>query len=95
MKSILALIGLGVVLYVVLFVPLGSRTLWEHGRRIAATDEAQELGAEASDAADRLQQHLEEELQEHVLLDAGLPDVPELPEAPALPELRVTTEISP
>ncbi len=95
MKSILALIGLGVVLYVVLFVPLGSRTLWEHGRRIAATDEAQELGAEASDAAERLQEHIEEELQEHVLLDGGLPEVPEMPDAPELPALRVTTEVAP
>lgn len=95
MKSILALIGLGVVLYVVLFVPLGSRTLWEHGRRIAATDEAQELGAEASDAAERLQEHIEEELQEHVLLDGGLAEVPEMPDAPELPALRVTTEVAP
>jgi hypothetical protein len=35
------------VLYVVFFVPVGRRTLWQHATRIAGTPEAQELGRDA------------------------------------------------
>lgn len=72
-KSALALVGLAVVAYVVLFIPLGRYTLYQHARRIAGTDEAKELGEEAVQAAERLREHVEEELDEHVR-DAGPPD---------------------
>ena len=71
-KGALSLVGLAVVAYVFFFVPLGQRTLFEHARRIAATDEAQELGDEAGEAAGRLRNHLEDEIDEHVRVpDAG------------------------
>jgi len=70
-KSLLALVGLAVVAYVFFFVPLGERTLWQHARRIAATDEAQELGREATAAAERAREHLEHEIDEHIREDAG------------------------
>lgn len=69
-KSLLALVGLAVVAYVVLFIPLGRYTLYQHAQRIAGTDEAQELGDEAAIAAERLREHVEGELDEHVR-DAG------------------------
>lgn len=69
-KSLLSLVGLAVVAYVVLFVPLGRYTLYQHATRIAGTNEAQELGDEAAQAAERLREHVEGELDEHVR-DAG------------------------
>lgn len=69
-KSLLSLVGLAVVAYVVLFVPLGRYTIYQHATRIAGTDEAQELGDEAAQAAERLREHVEGELDEHVR-DAG------------------------
>lgn len=72
MKSILALIGLGVVAYVFLFVPLGTRTAFQHCRAIAGTDEAQELRREAEQAASRWETELEGEMDR--LRDAGPPD---------------------
>ncbi|MEM9072383.1 MAG: hypothetical protein AAGE52_28010 [Myxococcota bacterium] len=71
-KTALSLVGLAVVAYVFFFIPLGERTLYQHARRIAATDEAQELGREAQEAAERLQEHVEEQIDEHVTGDAGL-----------------------
>lgn len=72
-KTLLSLVGLAVVAYVVLFVPLGRYTIYQHARRIAGTEEAQELGDEAVQAAERLREHVEEEMDEHVR-DAGPPD---------------------
>jgi hypothetical protein len=34
------------VLYCTFFMQIGSRTLWQHMRRIAGTPEAQELGSD-------------------------------------------------
>lgn len=73
-KNAFALIGLGVFLYVFFFIPLGERTMWQHARRIAGTEEAQELGREAGEAAGRLGEHLQEEMNEHVREDGGEPD---------------------
>ena len=39
-------------LYCTFFVDIGSRTLWQHMRRIAGTSEARELGAEIVAALD-------------------------------------------
>ncbi len=77
-KTALSLVGFAVVAYVALFVPLGRYTLYQHASRIAGTDEAKELGQEAVQAAERLRDHVEDELDEHVRdagrsLDAGLP----------------------
>lgn len=46
LDAILGLIGLGTLVYVFFTVPIGSRTAYEHVRRIAATEPAQELGRE-------------------------------------------------
>lgn len=64
------LIGVLVFSYVYFFVPVGRRTLFDHTRRIAATDEARELGDELEDASERVRGHLEERLA----ADAGVPD---------------------
>ncbi len=72
MRSLFALIGFGVVAYGFFFFPLGSRTAWQHCRAIAATDEAQELGREAAQAAERFEGQVEEEIER--LGDAGVPD---------------------
>ena len=69
-KTVLMLVGLAVVAYVFFFIPLGQRTLYQHARRIAATDEAHELGEEATEAAERLREHVEDQIAEHVT-DAG------------------------
>ncbi len=74
LRTLLSLVGLAVVGYVFFFVPLGQRTLYQHARRIAGTEEAQELGREAAVAAEELKEHLEEQIERHVL-DAG-PDAP-------------------
>ena len=70
LRSLLSLVGLAVVGYVFFFVPLGERTLFQHARRIAGTEEAKELGREAAGAADELREHLEEQIERH-LVDAG------------------------
>ncbi len=72
MKSLLALIGFGVVAYVFVFVPLGSQTAFQHCQAIAATDEAQELRREAGAAAERLEEHVEGEWAR--IQDGGPPD---------------------
>lgn len=72
MKSIFALIGFGVVAYGFFFFPLGSRTAWQHCQAIAATEEAQELGREAAQAAERLEDQVEDEIDR--LSDGGVPD---------------------
>lgn len=43
---------LAAALYVFFFVPLGSRTLYDHLARIAATPEAKELGTDVSNLAE-------------------------------------------
>ncbi|MBK8691496.1 MAG: hypothetical protein IPN17_04125 [Deltaproteobacteria bacterium] len=44
-----------VVLYVYFFIPLtGTRTLWDHTRRILGTQEARELGVDLRTAGDRV-----------------------------------------
>ena len=72
MKSLFALIGFGVVAYGFFFLPLGSRTAWQHCQAISETDEAHELRREAAEAAERLEGQVEEEIDR--LRDAGPPD---------------------
>lgn len=57
LKATVSLIILGLCCYVVVAVPLGRRTLFEHGLQIAKTKPARELaedvGSAASAAVDR------------------------------------------
>lgn len=71
----MSLVGLLALAYVFFFVPLGRRTLHEHTLRIAATDEAQELGEDVDVASDRIGDALQEKLRETQMAgDAGPPD---------------------
>ena len=71
-SAALSLVGLAVVAYVWFFVPLGQRTLHEHAMRIAATEPAQELGEEATDATERVVEHVEDEWRTRYG-DSGVP----------------------
>jgi hypothetical protein len=51
------------VAYVVMFVKLGERTLFEHAVRIARTDEAKDLGREATEASQRLRGDLADQVR--------------------------------
>lgn len=53
LKTALKLCLLAAALYVVFFVPLGERTLYEHLSRIASTEEARELGGEVEGVVER------------------------------------------
>lgn len=70
-SAALSLIGLAVVAYVWFFVPLGQRTLHEHAMRIAATEPAQELGAEATEATERVVEHVHDEWESRYGPDGG------------------------
>jgi hypothetical protein len=58
LKMLVAFVGLCCVLYVFFLVPLGERTLYQHVRRIAATDEAEDLGRELGEAGERLTEEI-------------------------------------
>jgi hypothetical protein len=74
-NGILWSIGLLVVLFVYFFVPVGRFTLFEHTRRIADTEPAQELGRELGEAGDSIRERAVDELEarrnELLLRDAG------------------------
>lgn len=53
-KLLVTLTGLVAIAYVVFLVPLGERTLFEHVRRIAGTEEAQDLGRDLGAAGERV-----------------------------------------
>jgi hypothetical protein len=63
LKLVYRLITLVLVGYVFFGVPLGERTLYQHMRRIAATDEAKDLGKEIREAGSKVGDQLEEEVQ--------------------------------
>jgi hypothetical protein len=52
LKAALSMLALAGFLYATFFVPLGEHTLYRHLARIAATEEARELGAGVSAAVD-------------------------------------------
>ena len=58
---LVALVGLSCALYVFFLVPLGERTLYQHVRRIAATEEAEDLGRELGEAGERLTDEIGED----------------------------------
>jgi hypothetical protein len=62
-KASVAFVVFSILLYFFFFVPLGRRTLYEHVSRIAATDEAQELGDEVETASDQLEDRVREEMK--------------------------------
>ncbi|MEM9191448.1 MAG: hypothetical protein AAGF12_19910 [Myxococcota bacterium] len=70
-KGIVFLAGLLVIAYGYFLVPLGDRTLYEHTVRIAATDEAQELGEELGEATDELEAEIRSQLQPDAGADAA------------------------
>lgn len=77
-RAAISFVVLAIVLYFVFLVPLGERTLYEHVRRIASTEEAQDLGEEVGEAGERLSEELERRARE-AARDAGLPEAPTLP----------------
>jgi hypothetical protein len=50
-RFLLSLVILGAIVYVVVAVPLGQKTLWQHLRAIAGTKESQELVDEVKQKA--------------------------------------------
>lgn len=71
-KGFFTFIGMAVFAYVFFFVELGERTLFQHVKRIAATEEAQDLGDDIGAASDRLRAHLEERIREELAEDGEL-----------------------
>jgi hypothetical protein len=64
LRGFLTLIGLLVLTYAFFLVPLGQRTTYEHACRILATEPAQELGREASEAAGNMAREAERQWRE-------------------------------
>lgn len=69
-KAIVYLTAFGVLSWLFFFVPLGQRTMWQHVQRVAATEEAQEMGDEVGQASERVEHAVREKLKESVT-DAG------------------------
>lgn len=70
-SSLLSLI----VLYAYFFVPIGgTRTLWDHTRRILGTQEAHELGSDLRHASDQVATKIRREVIPAVVsgFDAGV-----------------------
>ncbi len=78
--SVIGAVCLGCVGYVYFFVPVGQRTLFEHTRRIAATEPAQELQRDATTTAHTLGARVVDEL-ERMAPDGGAPAAPARPAA--------------
>ena len=76
LRSAAWLVVLSAIGYFAVFVPIGSRTLWEHVTRIASTEEAQELGREVDSASQRLETVIEGELRERLLESAQGSEAP-------------------
>jgi hypothetical protein len=61
------------VLYVVFFVQVGRRTLWQHAVRIAGTQEAQELGHDAVDMSHHVVDRARDGIERGIPEARGLP----------------------
>ncbi len=57
-------VGLTALAYVVVFVPLGEFTVWEHVVRISETHEAQDLGRDVESARERLGDAVQDEVRQ-------------------------------
>ena len=68
---LVSLIGLAAFAYVYFCVPLSKHTLYEHTKRVLATEAAQDLGQEATEAAARVKGALIEDNPSAESLDAG------------------------
>lgn len=62
----LKLIGIVALIYVVIFVPMGELTLWQHFQRIWATDEAQEMSREVRDRIRETEGEVRDRVNERV-----------------------------
>lgn len=69
-RGCFSLVGFAVAAYVFFAVPLGERTLYEHVKRIAATEEAQELGRDVETAKERLGEEVRKRLGADASADA-------------------------
>jgi hypothetical protein len=76
--TVIGAVCLGCVGYVYFFVPVGQRTLFEHTRRIAATEPAQELQRDATSTAHTLGARVVDEL-ERMAPDGGVAAAPSQP----------------
>lgn len=56
------------LLYLFFFVPIGQRTLYEHVRRVAGTEEARELGRDVRGVSQRVLERVSDEVRENVPL---------------------------
>lgn len=75
-RRILSLIGALALAYVVVFIPMGELTLWQHFQRIWSTDEAQHMTDEVEGAIRDLEVDLEDQLNRDASIDAGDAGVP-------------------
>ncbi len=76
-KGAVAVVVIAVCGYVACAIPIGRRTLLEHARRIAATDEAQELTKELATASDRAAGEIEARAREAAQRALHGPPVPD------------------
>lgn len=70
-RRILSLIGAAALGYVIVFIPMGELTLWQHFKRIWSTDEAQHMAGEVEGAIRDLEEDLEDQLHRDASIDAG------------------------
>lgn len=70
-RRIFSLIGMAALAYVVIFIPMGELTLWQHFTRIWSTDEAQHMTREVEGAIRGLEEDLEDQLHRDASIDAG------------------------
>lgn len=75
-RGCFSLVGLVVAAYVFFAVPLGERTLYEHFQRIAATEEAKELGRDVEVAKEKLEEKVRKRFASDASSDAVEPDQP-------------------
>ncbi len=71
MKWALSIFTTIVLLWVFFFVPIGSRTLWDHVTRIGRTEEAQDLGRDVRRASEQVWQKARNELGHSDAVDGG------------------------
>jgi hypothetical protein len=62
-KLVYRLVTFVVVAYFFFGVPLGERTLYQHMRRIVATEEAQDLGKEIREVGAQVGDRLDDEIE--------------------------------
>ena len=78
LDALLAFIGLCTVAYVFFRVPLGQRTMYEHAKRIAATEPARELETDVRSRSDEVRREVTSKVKQLAsdALDGGLRHLP-------------------